>query len=708
VTQVRLAVGGMTCGACAARVEARLNSLDGVQATVNLSTERASATVAAGFDVSRLIEEIQAAGFRADVVDDAPPAPDGRVRSLRLHVVVAAVLAMPLCDLSMGFSLRDNLRFPGWQWLMIALAAPVVTWAAWPFYEAAWRAARHRTSTMDTLVSTGIVASTVWSVISMFGSGKAVYLDVAAVVTLFVLAGRYFEAVSRERSAGALRALAAVGAKDACVVDGSGAERWRPVSELVVGDRFVVRPGEKVATDGRVVQGNSAVDSRVMTGESVPVEVSPGDAVLGGTVLLTGRVVVEATRVGGETQLARMLDLVERAQNEKASAQRLADRIANVFVPAVIAVALVTLSGWLLAGATAGRSFNAALSVLIIACPCALGLATPAALHVASGAGARRGIFFKGYRAFEASREIDTVVFDKTGTLTEGRMIMVAAEPGAGFDRRELLRLAGAVERASEHPLAAAIAAAAPVPLPEVEGFVARPGLGVSGTVDGRHVSVERATGESRWDCTTVEVRVDGLVAGVLAVADAVRPSAAGAVGLLSDQGLHCVLLTGDHERAARAVGAAVGIDDVVACALPDAKVALIRRLQSEGHSVAMVGDGINDGPALAAADLGVAIGSGTDVARGAADLIVVRDDLSAVAAGIDLARRTVSTIRTNLAWAFAYNVVAIPVAACGLLDPVIAAGAMAVSSGFVVWNSSRLRRTADRRVSPRSARTRP
>jgi P-type Cu+ transporter len=739
-TEVSLLIGGMTCGACAARIERRLNLLDGVEARVNYATERATALIPAGVPVELLLAEVAAAGYTAALPSPTPARSQGdaedverRVRSLRRRLFVAALLFMPLCDTSIAFSIAPNLRFPGWQWLMVALAAPVVTWAAWPFYQAAVRAARHRMSTMDTLVSLGIIASTAWSLYAMFWrdtsrvplsmlfmlehrSAGAIYLDVAAGVTTFVLAGRYFEAWSRQRSGNALRALAAVGAKDVGVIDERGFERRRPVATLGVGDRFIVRPGETVATDGEVVFGQSAVDRSVLTGESQPLDVGVGDVVMGGTVSTSGRLVVRATKVGRDTQLAQMLRLVEHAQNEKAAVQRLADRVCNVFVPAVLLVALVTLGAWLLLGYPSVQAFTAALSVLVIACPCALGLATPAALYVAAGEGARAGIFFKGYRALEASKQVDTVVLDKTGTVTEGKMRVTEVAGAPGTDSRALLRWAGALERASEHPVAVAIAARAAAdigPLPEVESFVATPGLGAEGTVEGHRIMVGHparmavpadsasstvAAQCARWESqgwTAVAVCRDGAMVGSIAVADTIRESAVPAVRQLHALGLRCVLMTGDNEVTARAVADSLGIDEVVFGALPADKVSVIRRLQGDGRSVAMVGDGVNDGPALVVADLGLAVGSGTDVALNAADLIVVRDDLRAVATAIELSRRTLRTIRGNLAWACAYNMAAIPLAAFGLLNPLIAAAAMALSSGFVVWNSSRLRRVA-------------
>ena len=730
---VSLAVDGMTCGACASRVERRLNRLDGVQARVNFATGRASVALDLPMPAELLVEEVLAAGFSARLVDGPAGRPvgdddlDRQIRSLGRRLVVAAALFMPLCDASVAFWLVPTLRFPGWQWLMIALAAPVVCWSAWPIYVAAARSARFRTMTMDTLVSMGILASVAWSVYAMFwrdtargqrsilfvlahGSGGSLYLDVAAGVTTFVLAGRYFEAISRRRAGSALRALAGVAAKDATIVGDDGGEERRPASFLAVGDRFVVRPGETVATDGVVLSGSSAIDRSAMTGESLPADIGPGDPAQGGTISLGGRLVVRATRVGHETQLAKMVQLVERAQDEKAAAQRLADRISGIFVPAVVAAAAATLAGWLLAGGGSGQAFDAALSVLIIACPCALGLATPAALVVAAGQGARMGIFFKGYGALESSRQVDTVILDKTGTLTRGAMVVTDVAISDGVVENSVLAWAGAVEQASEHPIGRAIVALARAggrSIEECASFIAAPGYGVTGTVAGHVVAVgqpnaiagtdlpsEVGRAIAAWEAdgkTAVAVSRDGEVVGALAVADTLRSTAASAVGELRALGLHCVLVTGDHESSARATGRAIGIEDVVAGALPVDKVAIVHRFQAEGRSVAMVGDGVNDGPALATADLGIAIGSGTDVAIGAAQMVIVRDDLRAVPVAIRLARRTLGTIRGNLVWAFCYNVVAIPVAALGLLDPLIAAAAMAISSGFVVWNSSRL-----------------
>ncbi len=743
--ELDLSVRGMSCAACAARVERLLNDVDGVTASVNFASERANVQCEPFVSVDSLVSEIEKAGYGAELdsgadgFDGQRAADDARVRSLARRLLVAALLFLPLCDLSVIFSLEADLRFPGWQWLLVALAAPVVSYAAWPFHKAAIRNARHGVATMDTLVSMGIVAATTWSVYAMFfrdereprvsvldvllhQSGGAIYLDVGAGVTTFLLAGRLFEAWSKRRTGDALRRLAAIGARDATVVRADGTERRVPVTQLRRGDRFVVRPGERVASDGEVEFGRSCLDVSAMTGESVPVEAEEGDAVLGGTLALTGRLVVRATRVGADTQLAHMLRLVEQAQSEKAAVQRLADRISAVFVPTVMILAVATLAGWLASGATAERAFSACLAVLIIACPCALGLATPTALLVASGRGAQLGIFFKGNQSLESSRGIDVVVLDKTGTVTEGHMA-VADVVCIGGDVDGMLRLVGAVEQASEHPIAAAIATEARSrlgDLPAVVEFEALPGLGARGVVANRHILVGRslalAAGVSRYGAcvdteesvaprlrrwcadregrghTVVLVACDGTVIGALAVSDAVKPSAAPAVSALHNLGLRCVLLTGDSRSTAENVGALIGADEVISGALPAEKVELIRRLQAAGHCVAMVGDGVNDGPALANADLGIAVGSGTDVAIAAADLILLRDDLDVVPLAIDLARRTVRTIRRNYAWAFGYNIAAIPLAAVGLLDPLVAGAAMGLSSAFVVWNSARLR----------------
>jgi P-type Cu+ transporter len=740
--EVDLSVRGMTCAACAARVEKKLNEIGSVSATVNFATERATVTAPASVPVQVLIEAVERAGYGADVLDRGPGSdfaagdaasggPDAdRVSYLRHRLILALVFFIPLSDLSVLLSLFPSYRFPGWQWTLVALAAPVVIWAAWPFHQAALRNARHGSVSMDTLVSLGITAACGWSVYAMFvldrgqarvsawylllhASGGGIYLEVAASVTTFLLAGRLYEAKARRDAGDAMRELAAAAARDACVLSDDGTERRVPAADLAAGQRFVVRPGERIAADGEVEFGQSAVDRSMMTGESTPAEAAEGDLVTAGTVVVTGRLVVRAVKVGSDTQLAHLVALVEQAQSQKAAIQRLADRICTVFVPAVLAASCLTLAGWLLAGGTAESSFSAALAVLIIACPCSLGLATPAALMVACGRGAQLGIFIKRYEALEASRAVDTVVLDKTGTVTTGVMAVTGVLP-AGVSREVLLRHVGAVEQASEHPVAAAISQEAyneVGPLPQAAGFAAMPGLGARGSVDGHEVIVGRegllrqagmtvpasvADQCRRWEQagrTTVLAGWDGQVRGAVAIADTVKPSAAAAVAELRRLGLRTVLLTGDSQATAEAVAAAVGTDEVIATALPDRKVAVIAGLQAEGHRVAMVGDGVNDGPALAVADLGLALGTGTDVAITAADLILLRDDLGAVPDAIALARGTLATIRGNLTWAFGYNIAAIPLAAAGFLNPLIAGAAMAASSAFVVGNSVRLRR---------------
>jgi heavy metal translocating P-type ATPase len=628
-------------------------------------------------------------------------------------------------------SLVPSLRFDGWQWLLTACAAPVALWCAWPFHRAALKNARHGTSSMDTLVSLGIIAACGWSVYAMFAldrgqrsgsvwqqlihaSGGGIYLETAATVTTFLLAGRLYEARARRIAGEAMRSLAATAPRDVCVLGSEGTERRIPAGGLRPGDRFVVRPGETIAADGEVLFGQSAVDRSMMTGESVPADAAVGDSVTGGTVALTGRLVVRADRTGKDTQLSQLIRLVEQAQAQKAGIQRAADRICGVFVPAVLACAALTLAGWLLAGAPAERAFSAGLAVLIIACPCALGLATPTALVAATGRGARLGIFIKGYRVLETSRSVTVVVLDKTGTVTTGEMSVAGIRPAGGVARGDLLRYAGAVEQASEHAVAAAISAAAAAeggPLPQADEFRALPGLGARGIVDGREVTVGREkllTGQGMavpadlaaqcrsWEqsgCTAVLIAWDGAVTGAVAVTDTVKPSAAPAVARLRGLGLHPVLLTGDNEPTARAVAAQAGIDEVIAGTLPADKAAVIARFQAQGHEVAMVGDGVNDSPALAAADLGLALGSGTDVAISAADLILLRDDLETVPDAIVLARATFRTIRRNLVWAFGYNAAALPLAALGFLNPVIASVAMTLSSAFVVASSLRLQR---------------
>ncbi|MCX4634502.1 heavy metal translocating P-type ATPase [Streptomyces platensis] len=749
--RVELAIGGMTCASCAARVEKKLNRLDGVVATVNYATEKAQVSYGGGVSVGDLIATVERTGYTARP-PAPPPEPNGPtgaagptdaaqddgadlytdpqadLRPLRQRLTVSAVLAVPVIVLSMV----PALQFLYWQWLSLALAAPVVVWGGLPFHRAAWTNLRHGAATMDTLVSLGTLAAFGWSVWALFlgdagmpgmrhgfdltvsraDAGTQIYLEAAAGVTAFLLLGRYLEARSKRRAGAALRALLELGAKDVAVLR-DGREVRIPVAELAVGDRFVVRPGEKIATDGRVAAGASAVDTSMLTGESVPVEVAPGDGVTGGTVNASGRLEIEATVVGADTRLARMARLVEDAQNGKAAVQRLADRVSAVFVPVVLLIAVGTLGGWLLATGEATASFTAAVAVLIIACPCALGLATPTALMVGTGRGAQLGILIKGPEVLESTRRVDTVLLDKTGTVTSGRMRLqeVVAAPGAAED--ELLRLAGALEHASEHPVARALAEGAARrvgALPAVADFANVPGLGVRGTVGGHRVlagrarlaeeagvvlppelreALEAAAAAGR---TAVVVAWDGRARGVLAVADAVKPGSAAAVRELRRLGLAPVLLTGDHEAVAQAVAAEVGIDEVIAEVLPEDKVAVVERLRARGRTVAMVGDGVNDAAALATADLGLAMGTGTDAAIEAGDLTLVRGDLRVAADAIRLARATLGTIKGNLFWAFGYNVAALPLAAAGLLNPMIAGAAMAFSSVFVVANSLRLR----------------
>jgi P-type Cu+ transporter len=753
-----LSIRGMTCAACAARIEKKLTAVGPeVVSSVNFATERATITAPPTVSARTLVAAVEAAGYAAQVVEPAGEAGAradsdavGRDQAayLRRRLLLALIFFVPLSDLSITLSLYPAYRFPGWQWVLVGLAAPVALWAAWPFHRAAIKNARHGACSMDTLVSLGVAAACGWSVYAMFhldrdsgvspwaelahASGGGIYLEVAAAVTTFLLAGRFYEARARSTAGRAMRALAAAAAQDVCVLEADGTERRVPVGLLERGDVFVVRPGETIAADGEVLYGASAVDRSMMTGEPVPAEVAAGDTVVAGTIALSGRLVVRAASVGKDTQLAHLVALVGRAQADKAAIQRLADRVSGVFVPLVLAAAVLTLAGWLLAGAAAEQAFSAGLAVLIIACPCALGLATPAALVAACGRGAQLGVFIKGHQALESSGMVDTVVFDKTGTITSGQMAVTALTTAPQTGRAELLRYAGAVEHASEHAIAAAITTAAlaeaaltevaltevalteagePGPLPAVEDFLALPGLGASGIVAGREVIVGReallhdrgiaipdglSAQCAQWHaqgCTAVLVAWDGRVQGVLAVADTVKPSARAAVAGVRRLGLHPVLLTGDHEATARAVAAAVGIDDVVAGVLPADKAGVIRNLQARGNQVAMVGDGANDGPALAAADLGMAIGSGTDVALAAADLILLRDDLGIVPEAIGLARAARRTIRRNLAWAFGYNAAAVPLAALGFLNPLIAAAAMTMSSVLVVANSLRLRR---------------
>ncbi|VXA92877.1 copper (Cu(I)) transporter ATPase [Microbacterium sp. 8M] len=786
---VELEIGGMTCASCANRIEKTLNRIAGVTATVNYATEKARVDLPDGLDPAVLIAQVEDIGYTAALPAPAEPAAadaaeegdDPELRALRTRLLVSAILTVPVVAMAM----IPALQFTYWQWASLALAAPVIVWGAWPFHRAAWLNLRHGAATMDTLISMGTLAAFGWSLYALFlgaagvpgmrheftllpeswalqagdGTGN-IYLEVGAGVTVFILAGRYFERRSKRRAGAALRALLELGAKDVAVLrpapgreghgpagdgsttDGSGPAAtgsaatgsaatgpgsWTdevriPISQLAVGDEFVVRPGEKIATDGVVVFGTSAVDASMLTGESVPVEVGPGDAVAGATVNAGGRLIVRASRVGADTQLAQMARLVEDAQTGKAEVQRLADRISGVFVPIVIAIAVATLGAWLGAGFPATAAFTAAVAVLVIACPCALGLATPTALLVGTGRGAQKGILIKGPEVLESTRKVDTIVLDKTGTVTSGRMEVTDVVAEDGTDPADVLRLAGAVEAASEHPIAQAVARAAilaaPVPErakrdegPPVESFQSIPGRGVQGVVEGHAVLVGREALLADWaqhlsprvaaakadaetgGKTVVAVGWDGSARGIVVIADTVKPTSAEAVAELKRLGLTPILLTGDNEAVARRIAAEVGIDEVYAEVLPQDKADVVARLQGEGRVVAMVGDGVNDAPALAAADLGMAMGTGTDVAIEASDITLVRGDLRTAADAIRLSRRTLGTIKGNLFWAFAYNVAAIPVAALGLLNPMLAGAAMAFSSVFVVGNSLRLRR---------------
>ncbi|MDO8210832.1 cation-translocating P-type ATPase [Conexibacter sp. CPCC 206217] len=742
---VELPISGMTCASCANRIERKLNKLDGVAATVNYATEKATvdydpATVAP----QDLLDTVAAAGYKARL----PPAPRGPAADLRSsprhgaaedaeldetvelrnRLLISAVLALPVLLLSM----IPALQFDDWQWAALTLASPVVVWGAWPFHRAAWVNLKHGAATMDTLVSVGVLAAWLWSLYALFigeagmtgmrmtfqllpsssgDSAEHIYLETAAVVTVFILAGRYFEARAKRRAGAALRALLELGAKDVALLGDDGVERRVPIEQLAPGDRFVVRPGEKVATDGVVEDGSSAVDQALLTGESVPVEKRPGDEVAGATVNAGGRLVVRATRVGADTALAQIARLVSDAQSGKAPVQRLADRISGVFVPIVIALSVATLGFWLGAGESATFAFTAAVAVLIIACPCALGLATPTALLVGTGRGVQLGLLIKGPQVLESTRTVDTIVLDKTGTVTSGRMslVEVIGEPDA-------LLIAGALEDASEHPIAQAIVTAAREQLdalPPVESFANREGLGVEGVVDGHAALVGRPALMREWSLTlppelerareaaeaqgrtAVVAAWDGEVRALLVVADTVKPTSAAAIARLKALGLRPLLLTGDNAATAAAVAAEVGIarDDVIAEVLPSDKASVVRRLQAQGRVVAMVGDGVNDAPALAQADLGLAIGTGTDVAIEASDLTLVSGDLRAAADAIRLSRATLRTIKQNLAWAFGYNVAALPLAAAGLLNPLVAGAAMALSSVSVVANALRLRR---------------
>jgi Cu+-exporting ATPase len=700
VTGVDLAIEGMTCASCAARVERRLNKLDGVTASVNLATETATVTYPATVALVALITEVRQAGYTGTPLPQAPPAAS---LTFPPRLLISLVLAVPVVVLAMAWPSRP------WAWLSLALATPVALWGAWPFHRAAVGNARHGVATMDTLISLSVTAAYLWSLAALVTGTGSTYLDVAAGVTVLVLLGRHLEARAKRRSGAALRALLALGAKEAVVLR-AGQEVRVPAAQLAVGEEFVVRPGEKVATDGIVTSGRSAVDTSLLTGEPVPVEVGPGDAVTGGGMNTSGRLVVQATRVGAGTQLAQMGRLVTAAQAGKPPVQRLADRVSAVFVPVVIGIALLTLAAWLATGHPARAAFTAAVAVLIIACPCAMGLATPTAILTGTGRGAQLGILIKGPEVLESTRTVDTIVLDKTGTLTTGRMSLADVITAPGQPEAELLRLAGALESGSEHPIAAAITAAAPDL--GVSEFTSYPGLGVRGVVDGHTVLAGRRDWlESRWAMsvpvslaagaaqaeaagrTAVFAGWDGQVRGVLVVADTLKPTSAAAVARLRGLGLRPVLLTGDHERAARDVAAAVGISEVIAGVLPAGKVDVIKQLQDAGRVVAMAGDGVNDAAALAQADLGLAMGTGADAAIEASDLTLVRGDLLVACDAIALSRRTLRIIKGNLVWAFGYNVAAIPLAALGWLNPLIAAAAMAFSSVFVVTNSLRLRR---------------
>jgi Cu+-exporting ATPase len=731
--RLELPITGMTCASCANRIERKLNRLDGVTASVNYATETAYVEHADGLEVEQLIAAVEAACYHAALPSAEPeagePADQDPAAGLRRRLTICAGFSVPVLLIAM----IPALQFDNWQWLALQLATPIVLWGAWPFHRAAWANLKHATATMDTLISVGTLSAWLWSLYALFlgdagqngmrmvfnlipasgGGASEIYLETASIVTTFILAGRYFEARAKRRAGAALKALLELGAKDVSIIDADGNERRVAIEELRVGQRFIVRPGEKVATDGTVEDGHSAIDVSMLTGESVPVEVAPGTEIAGATINAGGRLIVQATRIGSDTALAQIARLVTEAQTGKAPVQRLADRISGIFVPAVFTIAIATLSFWLAAGQSATFAFTSAVAVLIIACPCALGLATPTALMVGTGRGAQLGLLIKGAEILESTRRIDTIVLDKTGTVTTGQMALIDVVVADGINRDQALRLVGALEDASEHPIARAIATAAKAhsPLPGVDGFMNREGLGVEGIVEGHALVAGRPALLAEWAMhlppqldaarhaaeargqTAIAAGWDGRAAAVLVVADTVKPTSAEAIAQLKALGLRTVLLTGDNTATAEAVAREVGIEEVIAEVMPADKAEVVARLQAEGRVVAMAGDGVNDAPALARADLGLSIGTGTDVAIEASDLTLVSGDLAAAADAIRLSRSTLRTIKQNLAWAFGYNLAALPLAAVGLLNPVIASAAMAFSSLSVVGNALRLRR---------------